>query len=100
MSESPVIPLRERRRQETMNEILDLSIEVIRQPGVAGLNLTTVARLLGVQPTALYKYFPSLMAVYDALYRRAETEVLPDFENPVPSAQPSQIGNAPRRERV
>src|SRR3546814_16514091 len=40
MSESPVIPLRERRRQETMNEILDLSIEVIRQQGVAGRNVT------------------------------------------------------------
>ncbi|CAD7341649.1 TetR/AcrR family transcriptional regulator [Sphingopyxis lindanitolerans] len=88
MSESPVIPLRERRRQETMNEILDLSIEVIRQQGVAGLNLTTVARLLGVQPTALYKYFPSLMAVYDALYRRAENDVLHEVENAVASAEP------------
>ncbi|AEG51377.1 regulatory protein TetR [Sphingobium chlorophenolicum L-1] len=88
MSESHVVPLRERRRQETMNEILDLSIEVIRQQGVAGLNLTTVARLLGVQPTALYKYFPSLMAVYDALYRRAENEVLHEVESAVASAEP------------
>jgi AcrR family transcriptional regulator len=88
VSEPCVTPLRERRRQETINEILDLSINVIRQEGVAGLNLTTVARQLGVQPTALYKYFPSLVAVYDGLYRRAGSDVLHEVEIAVAASQP------------
>jgi AcrR family transcriptional regulator len=67
----PTMTRRERRRRETIEEILDLSLEVMKQEGVAGLNLTAVAKRLGVQPTALYKYFPSLVAVYDALFRRA-----------------------------
>lgn len=67
----PTMTRRERRRQETIDEILDHSLAVMSEDGVAGLNLTAVAKRLGVQPPALYKYFPSLPAVYDALVRRA-----------------------------
>lgn len=63
---------RGRRRQETIEEILRLAIEVMSRDGVAGLSLAAVARGLGVQPPALYKYFPSLVAVYDALFRRGQ----------------------------
>jgi AcrR family transcriptional regulator len=71
-ADSPeVLSRRVRRRRETIDEILGLSLEVIKLEGIAGLNLSAVAKRLGVQPTALYKYFPSLTAVYDALFRRA-----------------------------
>lgn len=79
---------RERRRQETIDEILDLSLEVMQQDGVTGLNLTTVAKRLGVQPTALYKYFPSLVAVYDALYRRAMNSFVRTLETALEGAPP------------
>ncbi|MGE4022105.1 MAG: TetR/AcrR family transcriptional regulator [Mycolicibacterium sp.] len=79
---------RERRRQETIDEILDLSLEVMKQEGVAGLNLTAVAKRLGVQPTALYKYFPSLIAVYDALFRRALETLFEQINTAVSAAQP------------
>jgi AcrR family transcriptional regulator len=36
------------------------------------LTLSEVARRLGVQPPSLYKYFDSLMAVYDALFERGQ----------------------------
>src|SRR5207248_3416491 len=39
--------------------------------GVNGLTLAEVARRLGVQPPSIYKYFPSIGAVYDALFNRA-----------------------------
>ena len=64
---------RARRRQETIEEILDIATEVMTEEGVNGLSLAEVARRLGVQPPSLYKYFPSLMAVYDALFRRGQT---------------------------
>lgn len=41
----------------------------MREDGVAALNLNEVARRIGVTTPALYKYFPSKMAVYDALFR-------------------------------
>lgn len=61
---------RARRRQETIEEILDLSVAVMTEQGVNGLTLAEVARRLGVQTPSLYRYFPSLTAVYDALFER------------------------------
>ena len=67
---------RSRRRQETIEEILRLATEVMAEEGVGGLSLAAVARRLGVQPPALYKYFPSLTAIYDVLFRRGQQEHL------------------------
>src|SRR5918994_2682489 len=72
---------RARRRQQTIDEILDIAIDVMSEQGVNGLTLAEVARRLGVQPPSLYKYFPSIGAVYDALFKRAASanlEVLRD----------------------
>src|SRR3954454_14045539 len=63
---------RARRRVETMAEILDLAEDVMEEDGVSGLSLAEVARRLRVQPPSLYKYFPSLTAVYDALFERGQ----------------------------
>ena len=46
------------------------------EEGVNGLSLAEVARRLGVQPPSIYKYFPSLMAVYDAIFLRGQLEHL------------------------
>ena len=59
---------RARRRQETIREIVDIALGVMTEEGVNGLSLAKVARRLGVQPPSLYEYFPSLMAIYDALF--------------------------------
>lgn len=79
---------RERRRHETIDEILTLSLEVMRQEGVAGLNLSAVAKRLGVQPTTLYKYFPSLTAVYDALLQRAVDSLQHELSAAISAAPP------------
>ena len=55
-----------------MTEILDLAEDVMAEEGVSGLSLAEVARRLGVQPPSLYKYFPSLTAIYDALFERGQ----------------------------
>jgi AcrR family transcriptional regulator len=67
---------RARRRQETIAEILDIARDVMTTEGVNGLSLAEVARRLGVQPPSLYKYFPSLMAIYDALFLEGQRENL------------------------
>ena len=79
---------RARRRQQTIAEILDIATEVMTEQGVNGLSLAEVARRLGVQPPSLYKYFPSLMAVYDALFGRGQTEHLAVMRQAMAGAEP------------
>ncbi len=79
---------RTRRRLETMAEILDLAEDVMTEEGVAGLTLAEVARRLGVQPPSLYKYFPSLDAVYDALFERGHVAHLAAMRAGVEHVEP------------
>ena len=79
---------RARRRTETIEEILDIATEVMTEEGVNGLSLAEVARRLGVQPPSLYKYFPSLMAVYDALFRRGQLQHLEVMRRAMADAEP------------
>ena len=76
------------RRQQTIEEILDIAVAVMTEEGVNGLSLAEVARRLGVQPPSLYKYFPSLMAVYDALFERGMQEHLALMRTAMADAEP------------
>jgi AcrR family transcriptional regulator len=67
---------RARRRQETIEEILEIATAVMTEHGVNGLTLAEVARRLGVRTPSLYKYFGSIRAVDDALFKRAASQNL------------------------
>jgi AcrR family transcriptional regulator len=82
------IDRRTRRHRETVEEILDLSVQVMTRDGVNGLALAEVARLLGVKPPSLYKYFPSLMAVYDALFLRGAVAHLEAMRSAMETGKP------------
>jgi len=58
------------RRQQTIEEALDAAVAIMEEAGVGGLSMSEVARRLGMRQPSLYKYFPSLHAVYDALFAR------------------------------
>src|SRR5437016_11865562 len=79
---------RARRRQETIEEILDIAIDVMSEHGVNGLTLAEVARRLGVQPPSIYKYFASIGAVYDALFTRAASENLAELREGMARVEP------------
>src|SRR6266852_3902262 len=87
----PTVDRRARRRQETIEEILDIAVQVMTEEGVNGLSLSEVARRLGVQPPSLYKYFPSLMAVYDALFARGQREHLAVVRDAISDAEPGLV---------
>jgi AcrR family transcriptional regulator len=88
-AESPARPdRRARRRQETIHEILDIAREVMTTEGVNGLSLAEVARRLGVQPPSLYKYFPSLMAIYDALFEQGQRDLTAVMRVAMESTEP------------
>jgi AcrR family transcriptional regulator len=61
---------RQRRRQETIEQVLDVAVEVMTKQGVAGLTLGEVARRMGIRPPSLYGYFDGKHALYDALFER------------------------------
>jgi AcrR family transcriptional regulator len=82
---------RARRRQETIEEILDIAEDVMTEHGVTGLSLAEVARRLGVQPPSLYKYFPSLMAVYNALFLRGQREHLAVMRQAMATSEPGLV---------
>jgi AcrR family transcriptional regulator len=58
------------RRQQTIEEALDAAVVIMGEAGVGGLSMSEIARRLGMRQPSLYKYFPSLHAVYDALFAR------------------------------
>lgn len=65
---------RARRHQETIDEILRIATDVMTEEGVNALSIAEIARRLGVQPPSIYKYFDSLMRIYDELFRRGQVE--------------------------
>ena len=69
-SEPVTLDRRQRRRQETITEVLDIAVEIMAEHGVAGLSVGEVARRMGIRPPSLYVYFPSKHALYDALFAR------------------------------
>jgi AcrR family transcriptional regulator len=71
MTAEPVrLDRRYRRRLETIEEIVDVAIEVMTEFGVGGLSLGEVARRMGMRTPSLYVYFDSKNAVYDAVFAR------------------------------
>ncbi|MGH2618565.1 MAG: TetR/AcrR family transcriptional regulator [Thermomicrobiales bacterium] len=62
---------RQRNREEVRRAILEAARAVMREQGVAALSLREVARRVNMRAPSLYTYFPSKMALYDALFLMA-----------------------------
>jgi AcrR family transcriptional regulator len=80
MAEAVQLDRRQRRRQETIEEVLDVAAEVMTDQGVAGLTLGEVARRMGIRPPSLYVYFDGKNALYDALFERGYRFLLTAME--------------------
>ena len=88
MTNSGAPDRRARRRQETIEEILAIAEAVMIEEGVNGLSLSEVARRLGVRPPSIYKYLPSLMALFDALFERGQQAHLEAMRSAMADAEP------------
>lgn len=78
----------ERRRRDTMTEIEEHALAIMAVDGVAGLTVAGVARRMGIKPPSLYKHVESLVAIYDALFRRGQRENLAVLIGATSSAPP------------
>jgi AcrR family transcriptional regulator len=56
------------RRAATIDELLEIAVQVMAEQGAGGLSLGEVARRMGIRPPSLYVYFASKNAVYDAVF--------------------------------
>src|SRR3954449_7041169 len=74
-TEAVPVDRRQRRRLETIEEVLDHAAAIMAEEGVAGLSLGEIARRMGIRTPSLYVYFPSKHALYDALFERGARDV-------------------------
>ena len=79
---------RARRRTETIEEILRLALQIMSEAGAGALTAAELARRLGVRPPSLYKYFDSVHAIYDELFRRGHREHLETVRSAMSAAAP------------
>lgn len=59
---------RQRNHDETAAHILQAAREVMREQGVADLNLQAIARRVGMRAPSLYNYYNGKVAIYEALF--------------------------------
>ncbi|HLK00568.1 MAG TPA: TetR/AcrR family transcriptional regulator [Streptosporangiaceae bacterium] len=87
MSQTEAVPAgrRQRRRQETIEEVLDIAAAIMAEEGAAGLSIGEVARRIGIRPPSLYVYFPSKDALYDALFARGAQAILAAMQDSMPA---------------
>lgn len=75
-------------REQTRSEILDHALQIMAEDGAAGLTMARLARAMDIRPPSLYKYYPSLLAVYDALFRRGQLANLEALREGMRNAAP------------
>jgi AcrR family transcriptional regulator len=82
MSASTAVPTRrERRRTETVQEILDAAERQLAEVGVQALSLRAVAREIGMTVQSLYHYFASRDDLITALVAQAHDDLADAVEN-------------------
>jgi len=87
----------ERRSSDTREKMLEVAEREFARDGFAGAHLQHIASQVGVQKTALYYYFPSKAALYEAVLLR----MLEGFERTVRDAlEPDSLPHEDRLVRV
>ena len=76
------------RRRATIDEALDHAERIVEERGAGAVTIAEIARLMGIRPPSLYKYFPSLHGVYDALFARGNARLASYVEESVAELDP------------
>jgi AcrR family transcriptional regulator len=93
MSAQPArLDRRHKRREETIEELVAVAIELMAEQGAAGLSLGEVARRMGMRTPSLYGYFDSKNALYDAIFERGWRELAVEMAAlPAPPTDPADL---------
>lgn len=76
------------RRQATIDEALDHAERIVAERGAGALTIAEIARQMGMRPPSVYKYFPSLHGVYDALFARGNARLASYVDDAVRDLEP------------
>ena len=76
------------RRQVTIEEALDHAEQIVAERGAGAVTIAEIARQMGMRPPSLYKYFPSLHGVYDALFARGSARLVTYVDDAVRDLDP------------
>jgi AcrR family transcriptional regulator len=93
MSAEPArLDRRHKRREETIEELVAVAVELMGEQGAAGLSLGEVARRMGMRTPSLYGYFDSKHALYDAIFARGWQELADELSAlPAPPSDPADL---------
>ena len=85
-----VVERRLRRRQETISEIVDAAWTQAADVGVGQISLRRLADDVGMRAPSLYEYFPSKLALYDALFAAAAREYREQTKRVLDESEPTR----------
>ncbi len=76
------------RRAATIEELLDHAERIVEESGAGAVTVAEVARRTGIKPPSVYKYFPSLHAIYDGLFARGNARLAQYVDEAVDQLEP------------
>ncbi len=76
------------RRQAIIDEALAHAKQLLDEQGAGAVSMSEIARRLGMRAPSLYKYFPSINAIYDALFAEGYRLTLAAIEEAVDGLEP------------
>ena len=85
------------RTEATKAEILDAAWDLVRRHGLAALSLRELASSVGMRAPSLYQYFPSKLAIYDALFGQAAQAALDATQGELPADRREAMRTVARR---
>jgi AcrR family transcriptional regulator len=76
------------RRAATVEEVLDHAERIVEESGAGAVTVAEIARRMGIKPPSVYKYFPSLHAIYDGLFARGNARLAQYVDEAVDELEP------------
>lgn len=73
--------VRERRREQVRNDILEAAWELAERDGIGGLSLRDLAAAVGMRAPSLYTYFDAKAAIYDAMFAQGYEQLDAVYED-------------------
>lgn len=70
---APPSDRRSTRHEGTRSEIIAAAWGLVRENGLAGLAMRDLGERVGMRAQSIYSYFPSKLAIFDAMFREAYT---------------------------
>ena len=76
------------RHAATVEEVLGHAERIVEGTGAGAVTVAEIARRMAIRPPSVYKYFPSLHAIYDGLFARGNARLGKYVDDAIEDLQP------------